>query len=194
MLIFTIIFIIFLIFCFTAFTGAPYVPSRKSHLHTAFTQLYRLSPKDYLIDLGAGDGKVIATARQYGASALGLELNPFLALYATIRLKLTHNTAPASTSHSSHSTSTSRPSAHVRCTNFFTFNFPSETTVLYVFGDSRDILKIYQKIQSEATRLHKPLYLISLAFDVPHHQPLKKVSPYYLYKISPLDSESTSGC
>ena len=53
-----IILILVVLFGFTAFTGAPYVPSLKSEIKKAFTKLYRISSKDFLIDLGAGDGIV----------------------------------------------------------------------------------------------------------------------------------------
>jgi hypothetical protein len=42
-----------------------------------------VTDKDYVVDLGAGDGKiVIAAARDFGARALGLEYNPDLVAFA----------------------------------------------------------------------------------------------------------------
>jgi len=38
--------------------------------------LARLTPKDYLIDLGSGDGRTVITAAKRGARALGIEYNP----------------------------------------------------------------------------------------------------------------------
>src|SRR5689334_23400171 len=38
--------------------------------------LARLTPKDYLIDLGSGDGRTVITAAKRGAHALGIEYNP----------------------------------------------------------------------------------------------------------------------
>jgi precorrin-6B methylase 2 len=38
--------------------------------------LARLTPKDYLIDLGSGDGRTVITAAKRGARALGVEYNP----------------------------------------------------------------------------------------------------------------------
>jgi hypothetical protein len=38
--------------------------------------LAKLTPKDYLIDLGSGDGRTVITAAKRGARALGIEYNP----------------------------------------------------------------------------------------------------------------------
>src|SRR6266566_5237180 len=36
----------------------------------------KLTPKDYLIDLGSGDGRTVITAAKHGSEALGIEYNP----------------------------------------------------------------------------------------------------------------------
>jgi len=36
----------------------------------------RVTPKDYVIDLGSGDGRTVITAAKRGAKALGIEFNP----------------------------------------------------------------------------------------------------------------------
>ena len=38
--------------------------------------LAKVTPKDYLIDLGSGDGRTVITAAKHGAKALGIEYNP----------------------------------------------------------------------------------------------------------------------
>jgi hypothetical protein len=46
-------------------------------LVTAMLKAANVGPNDYVIDLGAGDGKIpIAAAKQFGARALGIEYNP----------------------------------------------------------------------------------------------------------------------
>jgi hypothetical protein len=43
----------------------------------------KVTPKDYVVDLGAGDGKIaIAAGRDFGATALGIEYNPDMAKLA----------------------------------------------------------------------------------------------------------------
>ena len=36
----------------------------------------KVTPQDYLIDLGSGDGRTVITAAKRGARALGIEYNP----------------------------------------------------------------------------------------------------------------------
>lgn len=159
-----VIIALILLFCFTAFTGAPFVPSKKKDLKKAFTKAYNLSAKDTLIDLGAGSGTAMKVASETGAKVIGLELNPVLA--TIVKLRFHHNSR-----------------ASIKCCNFYNFKFPKETTVVYTFADSRDIKKIYQKIEQEAKRLHKTIIFISYAFKVPNIKEFKKVAPFYVYKI-----------
>jgi len=39
-------------------------------------EMAKLTPKDYLIDLGSGDGRTVITAAKHGSKALGIEYNP----------------------------------------------------------------------------------------------------------------------
>lgn len=49
----------------------------SDELVTQMLQMAKTGPDDYVIDLGAGDGKiVIAAARDFGATALGIEYDP----------------------------------------------------------------------------------------------------------------------
>jgi precorrin-6B methylase 2 len=41
-------------------------------------KLAKLTPKDFLIDLGSGDGRTVITAAKMGTRALGIEYNPDL--------------------------------------------------------------------------------------------------------------------
>ncbi len=160
-----LIFAVIVIFLgFTAFFGAPYVPSLKSEVVKAFTKLYKISDKDLLIDLGAGDGIVQKIAGNYGAKSVGVELNPFFALIAKFRLRKTKN-------------------AKIIIKNFFKYEFPKETTVIYVFGDSRDLTKIFKKIEIEAKRLKKPLKVISYGFQTKDYKLLNQVDAYFLYEV-----------
>ena len=38
--------------------------------------LAKVTPQDYVIDLGSGDGRIVITAAKRGARALGIEYNP----------------------------------------------------------------------------------------------------------------------
>src|SRR5271169_3728376 len=66
------------------FTGAPWVPiSRK--LVGKILAMSELKPTESLYDLGSGDGRlVIAAARDFGALAVGIEIDPFRVLYSRL--------------------------------------------------------------------------------------------------------------
>lgn len=159
-----IIIVILVVFGITAFVGAPYVPSQKAATRQAFSKLYRLSSTDTVIDLGSGDGVVLRVAREYGAKAIGVELNPIMNFLSRIIT----------------------PGAKIVMGSYYRYQFPKETTVVYTFADSRDLPKIYRKVEEEAQRLQKRLYLISLAFDMEGVTPIKKHGAYLLYEINPI--------
>lgn len=53
-----------------------WVPT-PDELVTRMLTMAKITPQDYVVDLGAGDGKIaIAAAKQFGATALGIEYNP----------------------------------------------------------------------------------------------------------------------
>lgn len=161
---------IIFVFGFVAFKGAPYVPSRKRELAEAFEELYPLGEGDVLIDIGSGDGIVLREAAKHGAQAIGYELNPILVWLSRYL---------------------SRKDDRVKIylADFWRVSFPPETTLIYAFGESRDIIKMAQKIANEANRLDKPLAFISYGFAVPDRVPVKKCGAYFLYRYTPLQAK-----
>lgn len=53
----------------------PYVPTPRPVV-AAMLDLAELTPSDYLIDLGSGDGRIVVAAAQRGARALGVDIDP----------------------------------------------------------------------------------------------------------------------
>lgn len=53
----------------------PYVPTPRAAV-TGMLDLAELTPQDYLIDLGSGDGRIVVAAAQRGARALGVDIDP----------------------------------------------------------------------------------------------------------------------
>ncbi len=170
MIVLFIIIVVVLLFCLMAFFGAPYLPSNNAEIRKAFRNLYKISGKDLLIDLGSGDGRVLKIASDFGAKSVGIELNPILALFSNLRLRKNKN-------------------AKTICKNYNSYDFPADATVVYVFGDSRDIEKIVSYIEKQATKIGHPLYLISHAFTTEKYKPEKKYRAYYLYKIKGEDEK-----
>jgi hypothetical protein len=59
-----------------------WVPTPDELVNKMLT-MAKVTPKDFVVDLGAGDGKIaIAAAKKFGATALGIEYNPDMAKLA----------------------------------------------------------------------------------------------------------------
>jgi SAM-dependent methyltransferase len=160
---------LFLLFGLVVFRGAPYVPSKKGNLKEAFTDLYPLGEFDLLVDIGSGDGVVLREAAKRGAKAVGYEINPVLVLISKWLSRRS-------------------PTVTIRLADFWSVKLPNDTTIIYTFGETRDILKMANKVASEASRLNKSLYFMSYAFQVPNLKPVKQNGSHFLYKIDPLHS------
>ena len=66
---------------------AIFVPT-PSKIITCMLELAGLKPRETLYDLGCGDGRVILMAAQnYGANAIGVEVNPILVGYARLKIR-----------------------------------------------------------------------------------------------------------
>jgi SAM-dependent methyltransferase len=146
--------------------GAPYVPSKRSDLRRAFDELYELKPIDLVVDLGSGDGVVLREVSRRGAKALGYELNPLL---VGLSRHLSRGDANVS----------------VNVGNLWTVTFPNETSVVYIFGESRDIKRLERKIQDEANRLQKMLIVISYGFQLKAHSSVKQAGAHFRYDVVP---------
>jgi hypothetical protein len=63
----------------TAWAGepsVPYVPTPQDVVERML-QIAKVTPRDYVIDLGSGDGRIVVTAaRKFGARGFGVDLNP----------------------------------------------------------------------------------------------------------------------
>ena len=59
-------------------TGGPYVPTPQEVVDRML-QLAEVGPRDFVLDLGSGDGRMVLTAaRRYGARGLGVDIDPAL--------------------------------------------------------------------------------------------------------------------
>jgi hypothetical protein len=158
---------IVLLFGFVVFRGAPYVPSKKRDLEAALDGLVTLGKNDLLVDIGSGDGIVLRQAARRGAGAVGYELNPVLVLISRFL-------------------SRKNPRVKTYLADFWNVSLPDNTTVVYVFGESRDIEKMAKKVEQEATRLKRPLLFISYGFQLPGRKAEKRTGTHFLYRLEPL--------
>lgn len=71
---------------FPALFGGVWSPTSMKRVRRMLTAA-RLQPGETLVDLGAGDGRIIMTAaREFGARAIGVEIDPLR--YALCRLRI----------------------------------------------------------------------------------------------------------
>lgn len=149
-----------------AFFGAPYVPSQPKYVRRAFSQLYPLTDKDTLVDIGAGDGVVLRIAQEFGAAAIGYEINPALWGMASWA---------------------SRKDEHVNVVygNFWRQPLPDTTTVVYAFSVKRDGPRLVKKLQGEANRLQRPLALLCLGSPLKGVESEGELDAYMLYRFYP---------
>jgi len=152
---------------FSVFFGAPYVPSRRRDLKRMFDELYPLKNSDVLIDIGSGDGVVLREASRRGAKAIGYEISPFL---VALSKWLSRGDERVS----------------VQIANFWYAKFPQDTTIIYIFSVHRDSRKLLRKMQREANRLMKPLYLVSYGNPLPDTATVRSFEAYHLYQFHPL--------
>ncbi len=170
---FWILFTIIFLFCFVVFFGAPYVPSKRRGLERAFEELYDLTDKDVLVDIGSGDGVVLRAAAAKGVRrAVGYELNPLLVWLSRFLSRRSKK-------------------VEIIAANSWRAHFPDDTTVLYVFGVTRDMEKHARKIQQEANRLGRPLALITHGSGIPHMTALGTLGAHQLYTFTPLHVKKT---
>ena len=131
-----------------ALTGAPYVPTHRRQIKRAFKELRPIDSNDYVVDLGSGDGSVLAEVARLGASGVGYEINPILFLISKLRLARTSN-------------------IKIILGSFWGKAALAEVNVVYVFGESRDIKRMYDLVQKWANQNEREIDLISYGFVVP---------------------------
>ena len=157
---------VIILFGFVVFFGAPYLPSRTRDVRPAFESLYDLGEKDLLIDIGSGDGVILRLAAERGAAAHGYEINPVLVIISRLLCR-------------------TLPRVSIQFRNFWNVSFPDQTTIVYTFGDGRDIEKMAQKVERESARLQKSLYFMSYGFELKTHSVLRSNQTHFLYMFHP---------
>lgn len=161
------VFVLAVFFGAVTFRGAPYVPSQKYYINQALTDLYKLSDKDLLVDIGSGDGVVLRVASKLGARAVGYEINPILVFISRFLSRKDKKVS-------------------VRLADFWFSRLPDGTTVVYVFSVKRDMKKLIKWVQNETNRLGHPVFVISLGFELGDEKPVRDAGAYHLYQFHSL--------
>jgi SAM-dependent methyltransferase len=152
---------LFLLACFggVLLFGAPYLPTLGKQIETALS-LAELEPGDTLLELGCGDGKVVLAAARQGIKVVGYELNPILAMVAWLR------------------TRRYRHNVRIIWGDFWRKELP-EAQAIFVFLLPKYMKKLDTKVIQYK---HKPVKLISFAFQIPDRKPNHAKNGLYLYR------------
>lgn len=158
--------VIILVFGLVVARGAPYVPSHRRYVRQAFKELYPVSEKDTLVDLGSGDGVVLRAAAERGAKAVGYELNPILVLITKLFAGSDKNIV-------------------VKTADYWLVGLPASTTIVYVFAVSRDIKKLEKKLQQWTDELGHEMTVMTYGAKLHHKHPVKELNAHTLYLFTP---------
>lgn len=146
--------------------GAPFVPTRRAWIDDAMN-LAEVGAGDVVVDLGSGDGAVLAAALRCDTKrAIGYEINPLLVWWSRMRLKKFGERA------------------EVLNQNFFAKELPHDTTVIYLFQVDKVLKKIPQFIaQQRANLTTKKLRVVCFGFSLPNLEPKEKRGGMNLYEL-----------
>lgn len=159
-----------LVFGLTAFIGAPYVPSRAVDVQRLFQRDVPLKKDDVVLDIGSGDGAVLAAAAEAGAWVIGYEINPLLVLVSRWRLRRFGK------------------KARVKLINAWTASPLEYVSVVYAFGAGLHLEKIYRLSVRQATAQGAPLRLVSYGYQLTLRKKdrlLRQAGPYFIYDVYP---------
>jgi SAM-dependent methyltransferase len=139
--------------------GPPYVPTLTRSMETALDML-DLEAGQTLLDIGSGDGRVLAAAARRGWRAVGIEISPFLVVVARVRCWRY------------------RKQVRVLWGNYFTTKWPPADAV-FGFNLQRQMGRLDQLITQWHT---KPVRLASFAFTIPGRKPVGERDGVRIYE------------
>lgn len=147
--------------------GAPYAPTPRAIIEKAFA-LLNIGPGDTVVDLGAGDGKVLLAAAGRGAAARGYELSPFLYAVAWLR--------------------TLGKPVRLQFRNFYRQQL-TDPTVIFAFLMPDNMPRVSTFLSQQAMPAGK--YLLAYAFPLQGVAPIniireKNCAPLYVYDLPQL--------
>ncbi len=145
--------------------GAPWIPTSHKTIQKML-QLARLKPGETLYDLGSGDGRiVIDAAKDFGALAVGIEIDPvryYWAKLSILRLKL-------------------QGDAKVILGNFFKNNLSqADVVTLYLLQETN--VKLMKKLSEE---LKPGTRIVTKTFTLPGWQTIRQdeQAKIYVYEV-----------
>jgi cyclopropane fatty-acyl-phospholipid synthase-like methyltransferase len=159
--------IVFVLFVFVIAFGAPFLPTLKTRTADAL-DLLDLKPGQTLLELGSGDGRILAEAARRGVKSVGYELNPLLVLWSKLR------------------TWRYRKLVTVKLGDYWRAEWP-ESDGIYTFLLQPYMARLDKKITQDylkkqgRTRRNK-LKVVSFAFVITGKKPKKERNGLFLYE------------
>ncbi len=147
------------------FVGAPYVPTHRASVGKLFDLVEFNDGR--LVDLGAGDGRLLKAAAERGIKATGYELSPIIWAAAWWNLR------------------SCRKLADIQLKNYWNIKLPDDTTVVFTFLASRFMGRLEAYLSQEAKRLGRPLTLVSYGFRLDGQKTVKESGALLVYIIKP---------
>lgn len=151
---------------YAAWRGAPWLPTPVAAVNAALDAA-GAGPGDCVVDLGAGDGRVLLAAARRGASAVGYELSPFFLVIAWLRARAY------------------RRQISVRCADGFSADL-SAATVLFAFLRPATMPRLGSAL--DRRRTGTAVRVVAYAFPLPNRVPervlrVPRCAPLFLYAI-----------
>lgn len=153
-------------FLLTVLVGAPYVPTHSRQFRKLLRHL-KLDPQtDVLVDLGAGDGKIVSLSAGQVKQAIGYEINPILVALAKLRTRHQLNT-------------------NIKLADFRQISLPPTTTVVYIFSAGTFLQRVAALITEYIEQANQPLTVVSYGFEIPGLGQPENYHGFLIYHIKP---------
>lgn len=149
------------LFLGTVLFGAPFVPTKAGQVQQAI-DLLDLESGQTLLELGAGDGRLLKAAAHRGWRAIGYEINPLLWMLAKIR------------------TWPERHLVSVRFGNYKLLKWPADVHGIYLFGSHREAKFMARRLAD----IKRPVTVISYGFALPDSYAGQSEGAFYVYRLS----------
>jgi predicted RNA methylase len=149
--------------------GAPWVPLEPFVIQN-ITDMAKIKKGDIFYDLGSGDGRVVIAAALCGATAYGIEIDPYRVLYSRICIFLFGLSGRAKIIHQ----------------DIFKVNL-SNANIIHTYLLQETNEKLFTKFENE---LQEGTKIVSSAFTYPKLKPITInqngpiYGPLYLYSFS----------
>lgn len=141
----------------------PFYPSSGNKLKELIENKELKLPKEAVfIDIGSGDGRIVATMSEFTKEADGIEFNPFLTLLSKVKLFLTR-----------------KKNTKIYHRDFFKHDY-KKYNVAYMYIFNQQIDKLQEKLFSE---MPKGSIIITNTFKFSKREPDKTIKHIYIYEV-----------